>query len=174
MKTIDEAFEYDHQPTDVFDLIADAAFQLDLIVHLGGKDAELVERTTTSEGSVRLVTRQRTGVELPGFAKRLIPANTTVTLTYVWEPAAHDNSRHGTWSTDIKGAPVSIGGPTALRPVGSGSVHSFGGEVRASVPLIGGKLESFALDNLRRDLALAAKFTAGRLAAEGEETVEGQ
>ena len=53
MKTIDEAFEYDHQPTDVFDLIADAAFQLDLIMHLGGKDAELVERTTTSEGKCR-------------------------------------------------------------------------------------------------------------------------
>jgi Protein of unknown function (DUF2505) len=173
MKTIDERFEYDHQPTDVFDLIADATFQLDLIVHLGGKEAEVVERSTTSEGGVRLVTRQRTGVELPGFAKRLIPANTTVTLTYMWEPVADDNSRHGTWSTDIKGAPVSIGGPIALRPVGSGSLHAFGGEVRASVPLVGGKLEAFALDNLRRDLALAAKFTADRLAAEGEEAIKG-
>ena len=75
MKTIDEAFEYDHQPTDVFDLIADAAFQLELIMHLGGKDAELVEPTTTSEGNLRLVNAcQKTGVELPGFAKRLIPA----------------------------------------------------------------------------------------------------
>lgn len=174
MKTIDEAFEYDHLPTDVFDLIADAGFQLEIISHLGGKDAELVERTTTPDGSVRLVTRQRTGVELPGFAKRLIPANTTVTVTYVWEPAKDDDSRQGTWSTDIKGAPVSIGGPIALRRVGSGSVHSYGGEVRASVPLVGGRLESFALDNMRRDLALAAKFTADRLASGGEEAIDGQ
>jgi len=163
VKTIDEAFEYDREPAEVFDLIAVAGFQLKLIAHLGGKDAELIERTTTPEGNVRLVTRQRAGVELPGFAKRLIPANTTVTLTYLWESTNDDDSRQGMWSTDIKGAPVSIGRPIALRRVGSGSVHAFGGEVRASVPLVGGKLESFALDNLRRDLALAAKFTADRL-----------
>jgi hypothetical protein len=32
------------------------------------------------------------------------------------------------------------------------------------VPLVGGKLESFALDNLRRDLSRSAQFTADRLA----------
>jgi len=161
---IAETFTYDDGPTELFDLISDGAFQLELITHLGGKDAALLERTTTPQGGVKLVTRQRAGVELPGFAKRLIPANTTVTLTYVWEPAEDDDSRQGTWSTDIKGAPVSIGGQTTISSAGAGSVHAFGGEVKASVPIVGGKLEAFALDNLRRDLALAAKFTAGRLA----------
>lgn len=57
-----------------------------------------------------------------------------------------------------------MGGPTELRAVGSGSVHVFDGEVKASVPVVGGKLESFALDNLRRELTRAAGFTAERLA----------
>jgi hypothetical protein len=164
VKTIHEELHYDSPPEAVFDLISLGSFQLELIDHLGGTDAELLEEKATPEGGVKLVTRQRTGVELPGFAKKLIPANTVVTQTYEWGPAAADGSRRGTWSADIRGAPVSIGGPTELRAAGSGSVHSFDGELKASVPLVGGKLESFALDNLRRDLGRTAQFTAGRLA----------
>jgi hypothetical protein len=164
VKTIHEELHYDRAPMELFALISSGAFQLEIISHLGGKDAELVEETVTPNGGVKVVTRQRTGVELPGFAKKLIPASTTVTQTYVWEPARGDGSREGKWFAEIRGAPVSMGGPTELRAIGSGSVHVFSGEVKASVPVVGGKLESFALDNLRRDLTRAAEFTASRLA----------
>jgi len=163
MKRIHEELAYDRGPTELFALISNGSFQLEIITQLGGKEAELVEQTVTPDGGVTLVTRQRTGVELPGFAKKLIPASTTVTQTYIWEPAGEDGSRRGKWLAEIKGAPVSMGGPTEVRATGSGSLHVFDGEVRASVPLVGGKLESFALDNLRRDLTRAAQFTAGRL-----------
>ena len=164
MKTIHEELSYD-QPVDrVFALVSTGAFQLEVIAHIGGRDAELVEETAT-EGGVRLVTRQRTGVELPGFARKLIPANTTVTQTYEWEPAGTDGARYGTWTADIKGAPVSMSGPTELRPAGTGCVHVFDGQVKASVPVVGGKLESFALDNLRRELNRTRDFTAERLSA---------
>lgn len=164
MKTIHEEFQYSSSPEGLFELVSSGAFQLELIAHLGGKDAELVEESADSDGVVKVVTRQRSGVDLPGFAKKLIPASTTVTQTYVWEPAREDRSRIGTWLSDIKGAPVAMGGPTQIRATGSGSVHAFLGEVKASVPLVGGRLESFALDTLHRELARAAEFTAGRLA----------
>ena len=164
MKKIQEELHYDRAPRELFAPISSGAFQLEIISHLGGKDAELVEQTVTAEGGVKVVTRQRTGIELPGFAKKLIPASTSITQTYVWEPAREDGTREGTWSAEIKGAPVSMGGPTELRATGSGSMHVFGGEVKASVPLVGGKLESFALDSLRRDLTRAREFTASRLA----------
>jgi hypothetical protein len=163
VKPIDEKFRYSSGPAELFAVIADGAFQLELLTHLGGKDAELLEEAATPGGGVKLVTRQRTAVELPGFAKKLIPADTTVTQTYVWGPPDGDGSRRGTWSAEIKGAPVSMGGPTQIIPAASGSVHAFGGELKASVPLVGGKLESFAMDNLRRDLARGAEFTAQRL-----------
>ena len=169
MKSIDEEFEYTCPPAALFALIADGDFQLELIGRLGGHDAELVERTAGPNGGVTLITRQRAGIELPGFAKKLIPAGTTVTQTYAWEPAGEDGARRGTWSADIRGAPVSMGRPTELRATPSGAVHAFRGEVKASVPLVGGKLESFALDNLRRDLGRAAAFTAERLAGGTEE-----
>jgi hypothetical protein len=65
-----------------------------------------------------------------------------------------------------------MGGPTELRAIGSGGAHVFDGELKASVPLVGGRLESFALDNLRRDLARAADFTARRLAAAAGQSPE--
>lgn len=164
MKTIHEESHYDHSPQDVFALISTGAFQLEIISHIGGKDGEVIEQTVSPDGGVKVVTRQRTGIELPGFAKRLIPANTTVTQTYEWGPPAEDGSRKGTWTADIKGGPISMGGPTELRAAESGAVHVFEGEVRASVPLVGGKLESFALDNFHRELERTAQFTADRLA----------
>ena len=165
MKPINEELRYQHAPEAVFALISTGMFQVELIAHLGGKDAELLEETVGTDGGVKVVTRQRTAVELPGFAKKLIPANTIVTQTYEWGPAGQGGTRRGVWSADIKGAPVAMGGPTELVAAGPGSVHSFHGEVKASVPLVGGKLESFALDNLRRDLTRTAEFTAVRLAA---------
>ena len=163
MKTIHEEFHYDRAPEELFAQISRGSFQLEIIHHLGGKDAELVEQTVFSDGGVKVVTRQRTGVELPGFARKLIPAITTVTNTYVWQPARRDGSRSGTWLAEIKGAPLSMGGPTELRAAGSGSVHIFNGEVKASVLVVGGKLESLALDRLHRELTRAAAFTADRL-----------
>lgn len=165
MKTILEELAYDAPVDRVFALISTGAFQLELIAHIGGRDQELLEEAATAGGGVRVVTRQRTGIELPGFAKKLIPANTVVTQTYEWGPAGADGGRRGTWSADIKGAPVSMGGPAELRASGSGCVQVFEGQVKASVPVVGGKLESFALDNLKRELARTRQFTADRLAA---------
>lgn len=163
MKEIHEELNYSHPPGDVFELISAGAFQLDLIAHLGGRDGELVEEARREDGSVRLVTRQQTAVELPGFAQKLIPAHTTVTQVYDWEAPGADGTRRGRWSAEAKGAPVAIGGPTELRAEGAGSCHLYLGQVKASVPLVGGRLEGFALDNLRRDLAAAAAYTAARL-----------
>ncbi|HET6873425.1 MAG TPA: DUF2505 family protein, partial [Acidimicrobiales bacterium] len=92
MKEINEVLSYTKSPAEVFELIGSGAFQLELIAHIGGKNPELVEETRADDGSVRLVTKQQNGVELPGFAKKLIPANTTVTQTFDWGPPAADGS----------------------------------------------------------------------------------
>ena len=165
MKEIHEELTYSRPPQEVFELIATGAFQLDLIAHLGGRDAEVVEEVRKDDGAVRVVTRQQTAVDLPGFAQKIIPAHTSVTQVYEWEPPGADGARRGRWSAEAKGAPVAIGGPTELRAAPAGSCHVYLGQVKASVPLVGGRLEAFALENLRRDLAAAAQFTESRLAS---------
>jgi hypothetical protein len=163
VKEICEVFFYPRPPAEVFELISSPAFQLELIAHIGGSRAEVVEEVHGPGGSVRLVTRQQTSVELPGFARKLIPANTTVVQTYDWGPPEPDGSRTGTWSAEARGAPVAIGGPTELTADRAGSRHLYGGQVRSSVPVVGGKLEGLALDNLCQELSRTARFTAQRL-----------
>ena len=163
MKEIHEEWSYSHPPVEVFGLIATGAFQLDLIAHLGGRDGEMVEEIRREDGSVRLVTRQSTAVDLPGFAQKIIPAHTTVTQLYEWDAPDGSGTYRGRWSAEAKGAPVAIGGPTELRTEGDGTCHLYLGQVKASVPLVGGRLEAFALENLRRDLASAAEYTQARL-----------
>jgi hypothetical protein len=164
VKEINEVLTYNAPPQAVFDLIATGAFQVELINHIGGRQPEVVEETVGADGSTKVVTRQMTGIELPGFAKKLIPANTTVTTTYDWGPPEADGSRRGTWAAEAKGAPVSIGGPTQLLSDGDGTRHVYGGQVKSSVPVVGGKLEGFARDNFRKELAKTKEFTAARLA----------
>lgn len=165
MKEINESLTYAAAPSEVFDLISTGAFQLELIAHLGGHNGELVEETRHPDGSVKLVCRQQTAVELPGFAKKLIPANTTVTQTYEWDAPDGSGNRKGKWSAVAKGAPVSIGGPTELKATATGSSHLYLGQVKASVPVVGGRLEGFALENLRKELSSTEQFTAERLAS---------
>jgi hypothetical protein len=165
VKRIREELSYDRPPAEVFDLISTGAFHIELITHLGGCDAEIVEETRRPDGAVRLVMRQQSAVDLPGFARKLIPANTTVTQTFDWGPPAPDGTRKGTWSAEAKGAPVTIGGPTELEATEGGASLVYMGEVRASVPVVGGRLEAFAIENLRRDLGLTAAFTNARLAS---------
>jgi hypothetical protein len=165
MREIDEELTYTSPPPEVFALITDAAFQLALIAHLGGEEAEVVEDLRGPNGAVRLTTVQETATDLPAFARKIIPAHITVRHTFDWSPDAGDGVRRGTWAVEATGAPVKIGGATELRPDGRGTRHVYLGRVEASVPVVGGRLEGLALDNLRRDLALTGEFTAARLAA---------
>ena len=163
MKEIHQELSYPSSPAEVFDLISTGEFQLALIGHIGGKNPEVVEETRRDDGSVRLVTRQQAGVDLPGFAKKLVPANATVIQTYDWDPPAADGSRTGRWSAEPKGAPISIGGPTELKAAGAGTTHVYRGQVKSSVPIVGGKLEGFAMDNLKKELTRTAEFTVAKL-----------
>ena len=163
MREIHEEFRYDHPVNEVFALIASGAFQVELTEHLGGKNVKLLD-DAGADGSVTLTVSQQTAVDLPGFAKKLVPTNATVTQTYEWPAAEADGSHRGRWSAVTKGAPISIGGPTELLPSDQGgTVHRFLGQIKANVPLVGGKLESFAHDSLTRDLARSHVFITDRL-----------
>jgi Protein of unknown function (DUF2505) len=164
VREVDEEFHYDAAVEAVFALIASGAFQAELTEHLGGRNVTVVEETATP-ASTKIVVSQQIAVELPGFAKKFVPANANVTQAHEWGPPDAGGNRTGSWSAVTKGAPVSIGGPTELiaTPEG-GTVHRYSGQIKASVPLVGGKLESFAFDNLHKDLAISHDYIAARLA----------
>ena len=100
----------------------------------------------------------------PGFAKRLFGATTEMVQTDVYGPET-DGVRQGTWTIDVPGKPVLASGSIRLEADGDGALVTIDGELKASVPLIGGKIESWAgneaNDTLRKEYEFAVTWLAG-------------
>lgn len=86
--------------------------------------------------------------DLPDIAKTFVGATLTVAELQTWGAPAADGTRTADLKVQIKGAPMTLKGTVRLSPNGSGSVQEIVGEVKVSVPLIGGKLEKAASEPL--------------------------
>lgn len=118
--------------------------------------SELVERTPSPDGGVRLVTRRRLPEGVPSFLTRFAAPGSAVTQTDVWGPD-QGGVRRGTWSVDLAGAPATLGGALLLEPTGTGCRWGVDGEVTVRVPLVGGRAESFLAPLLERLVATQAE-----------------
>ncbi|MEO6204696.1 MAG: DUF2505 domain-containing protein, partial [Mycobacteriales bacterium] len=52
------------------------------------------------------------------------------------------------WTAEITGAPARIRGTQRISPIEGGNLHEIAGEVKVSVPLIGGKAEAFIAEQV--------------------------
>lgn len=86
--------------------------------------------------------------DLPDIARSFVGPSLTIAEQQIWGAPATDGSRTAELQVHIKGAPMTLKGTVRLSPNGSGSVQEINGDLRVSVPLIGGKLEKAASDPL--------------------------
>jgi Protein of unknown function (DUF2505) len=68
--------------------------------------------------------------------------------TDVWEPASSDGSRTGSIRIIMGGLPVQLTGAMRLAPVGTGSQATVDAQIKAAIPLFGGKIEQAVHDAL--------------------------
>ncbi|HVA60118.1 MAG TPA: DUF2505 domain-containing protein [Mycobacteriales bacterium] len=164
MRKLAAAHHYETDPQRVFSALTDEAFLRAKFGELGARDVDVLECGPSPSGSgFRVVTRRTVSVDVPGFAKRLLSPSNAVTQTDVWGQAG-DGVRTGHWSVEVAGVPSTMGGTMSLEASGAGSDYRLDGEVKVSVPLLGGKLEGFAVGNAERDIARECEFLARWLA----------
>jgi hypothetical protein len=72
--------------------------------------------------------------------------------------------RSGTFTIDVKGAPVKIRGTMRLEPADGGTRHTVRGEFSVSVPLVGGRIAAWAEGPAQQRLEAEFAFHAARLA----------
>lgn len=133
--------EYEAGPEAVFDMLATEDFQERKCVASGALAHEVrVERTA---GDTATVTTRRTlpTDDVPDFARGFLGQTLRVDQVERWEAAGPDGARNGTVTVTVEGAPVRFAGRLRLSPDGRGTRETFDGEVKASVPLFGGKVE---------------------------------
>ncbi|MEO5981231.1 MAG: DUF2505 domain-containing protein [Pedococcus sp.] len=147
--------EYAATPQEVFAVLTDQAFQeakcaataaikySASITRSGGGATIRTERILPSEG-------------LPDFAKNMVGETLKVVETQTWGAASADGSRTGTLEMAVAGVPVALGGTLALAPGGPGSIEHLDADLKAKIPLIGGKIEKAAAKPIRESIDIEA------------------
>jgi Protein of unknown function (DUF2505) len=154
---------YDADVETVFGLLTDAAYVTRMYLAIGGTDVA-VDNSEQAHGACELVVKRTVTVDLPGFAKRVMqPSNTTV-QTETWAAADDLGNRVCTYTVEVQGIPSRIAGNTTLSAHAGGTKQEIRAEVKVSIPLIGGRLEKFAVETGTKDLAAQAAFTVVELA----------
>lgn len=110
---------------------------------VAGATGAFSSKTTVKDagGSVETVTdEEQKVVGVPGFAKKFVGESTRAIKTLVW------SGDKASFSVDTPGKPTSLNGSATLSSSGSTTTLRYDLEVKASVPLIGGKLEKLVAD----------------------------
>lgn len=147
-------------------MLADESFVRWRAERSGGPGAEVLQVDVTggAAGAFTVAVRRTLPTDqIPAHVRSLVGGGLEIRQAEAWE-AQQEEERRGTVSLEIAGAPVRLTGTVRLAPDaggdGAGTVQTYEGEVRASVPLFGGAIEEAAADAVRG--ALAAEERAGR------------
>jgi hypothetical protein len=155
---------YDADPDTVFAMICDVAFQERKCLANGAVD-HVVEIKEREDGGAVVITHRTLPADgLPDFFTSFIGRTLRVTQTDHWARPAPNGSREGTAVVEIAGAPIRFTAALRLGPEGSGSRQSMAGDLRASVPLIGGKIEKAAEQAIRAAIRAEQRTSTAWLA----------
>ena len=149
---------YDATPDAVRAMLTDPAYW-DKVAEATGAISS--KATVTDEGgSTRVVVDQEQAVQgVPSFAKKFVGESTRAINTMLWQglSAAYD--------VDTPGKPTSMSGTATISARGAGSTLTYDLDVKASVPLIGGKLEKLVVElttaGFEKEQAVGSAWLAG-------------
>lgn len=110
------------------------------------------------DGSVTVTIARVLPADVPSFAKSFVGDTLKVDETYGW-PATSDGTGSASFSATFS-APIAFHGQMSIEPDGDGTIVRTHGEIKASVPLIGGKVEGFAKESMERYLRAEQKVGA--------------
>ena len=141
---------YEADPTATFAMLLDTDFQERKCLANGALEHE-VEVEEFDDGGATVTTRRAMPTDqVPDFIRTFVGQKMWVTEIQDWEAPTEGGHRSGTVVVEIDGAPVRFTGSLRLAADGStGTVETIEGDLKASVPLIGRKIEDAAAPAIR-------------------------
>jgi hypothetical protein len=149
---------YDASVEDVVAMQTDQAYRSSLRSRTRSAGHEV---TVTDEGdtTVVLVDQRLKTQGIPSFAQKLVGETIHLKQREEW------TGNQATFELTIPGKPGHLRGTVTVEPDGDGAVERLDGEARASIPLVGGKIEKLLVDlvthSLERSQARGAAWLAG-------------
>jgi hypothetical protein len=150
-----------HSAEKVFGAMVDETYLRDRLAAIGGTNAELVS-FSSSDGKASYELKQGVPAEhLPSMAKSLLGGDLVIKRVESWAAGA------GTVEVTLSGVPGRLDGGFTVTGNGSGSKVTLTGEIKVSIPLMGGKLEKVIAEQVAVLLDRESEFTSEWLANRG-------
>lgn len=148
-KKISETMSYPEASCEeVFTMFIDEDYIAAKLNGTGGSDLDI---SVVAEGSDTLVSAKRSlPAQVPSFMKSFVGDSIRVEEDSRWSPADDLGARTAATTLEFVGTPAKVSGTLDLRPAGSGCEVLVNFDVKASVPLVGGKIEGVIADQIAR------------------------
>lgn len=155
---------YDATVETVAALFVDPDVVRDRYAEAGDRDLEILDCGADGDDLV-IHTRRTVDVEgLPGFASKVLKPTNTMEQVDCWDAPDADGARNGSFTIDVKGAPVRVSGTMRLEPTPEGGTrHTVSGKFDVKVPLVGGKIAGWAEGPAQKRLDAEFAFHRARL-----------
>ncbi|GAA4416398.1 hypothetical protein GCM10023169_11210 [Georgenia halophila] len=102
--------------------------------------------------------------KIPSAFRSFVGESLEVTMVEAWGGPAADGSRTSTLTLEINGVPVRVRGGQRLVPTPQGCEETYEGDVTASVPLMGRKIERTAVGTVDDVVAVERRLGLEHLA----------
>lgn len=112
--------------------------------------------TTEPNGQTTVVITRTLPSEMPAFAAAIVGETLTITETQIWEPEFLGQC-FGQFSVTFS-APLTFTGSASITHADDNTVVTTEGELKASIPFMGGKVETLAKEQTERYLRKEQDF----------------
>ncbi|MDH4040418.1 MAG: DUF2505 domain-containing protein [Gammaproteobacteria bacterium] len=136
-------FEFDCAVEEVFGLLTDPDFVVERSLALGDLESSC---KVQERGEVTVVVSDRkVRRDIPSFLARIFDPVQTIRMTETWRPNDDDSGWVCRQEVEIRGQPISVNADIELFATGDGCCYQLEQRARAKIPLIGARVEKFAV-----------------------------
>ncbi len=135
-------FEFKYDAQTVYETLTDPDFLVDRCLALGELSAECEVEETGDTTTVKLV--REISRDLPRFLAKVFGSVQITEMEENWEPA--QGGWKGDWTMKVRGQPVTIYADFKLVNTPKGCRYSVSHRAKAAIPLLGGKIEKYILE----------------------------
>lgn len=153
---IEETWTYDAPADRVFAMLTDRAFQEAKCTATGALSSEI--EIHDKSGVLVVETRREMSTEgLPDNVAKLVGKTLKLIETQLWTAAEDDGSRAANLEVALGGLPVTYVGRVLMTPEGDTTAMRVIGDLKARIPLFGGKVEQAAAPAIASGIRLEAQ-----------------
>lgn len=159
--TVRARHEYDQPLAKVWGVFTDPEFYQAKFEGIGHREVEVVSAEREGDEFCIEISRE-VPVDVPAVLRGLLGEWNTLLQTERWAPSGKSGYANAL-TIEARGVPAAMQGRMQLSARGKGCVNEVEITIRASVPLIGGKLEQFVGRDTEATLAAEYDFIRGYL-----------